>query len=115
MASSFDSMWDKLSAQMDSTVDTTLGDSILFAPTPTAPFTTIKGYVIFDVTGETAYEALDGDFATRKRLKVAVSIIPVITRDLRFQHPKLGPEIYQAGGDVPETQGRYWLFDVQKA
>lgn len=114
MASNFESMWDRLSAKMDAIVDTGLGDLIEYA-LDGVTFVMIEGFVFDNVVGETAYESMDDDFANRKRVKVAKAKVPAVLRSHRLRHPRLGAGSFQPGNSEPQSEGRYWLFEVQKA
>jgi hypothetical protein len=110
--SDFDSMWDSASALMDAAVDT-LGDTILYKRAGESEFTAIKGFVIENVAGETVDE-IDEIVSSIPRVKIHKSIVASPSKFDRLQHPKIGPGTYRPLGKDPQTQGRYWVFDVQK-
>ena len=114
MASSFDSLWDGLAARMDAVVDDTVGDRILYA-VDGQTFTAVPGFVLDDVEGEASYDSMDDDFDVRKRVKIRQSLIGEVSLLHRLRHPRLGPDDFRPTNSVPQSEGRYWLFEVQKA
>lgn len=114
MASNFESMWDRLAAVRDERVDTVLGDKIEYA-LDGVTFVAVQGFIFDNVQGETAYESMDDDFSNRKRVKIPKEFAPAILRTHRLRHPRLGAGSFQPGNSEPQTEGRYWLFEVQKA
>lgn len=112
MASNFESMWDRASARMDAAVDT-LGDNIEYA-LDGVTFVNVKGFIFDNVDGETSYESFDDDFDLRKRVKIPRAFLAQPLRSHRLRHPRLGTGSFQPGNSEPKSEGRYWLFEVQK-
>lgn len=114
MASSFDSIWDGLADRMDDAVDGTVSDTILYA-LDGVTFTAISGYIFDDVQGETAYEQNEDTFDVRKRVKIRKSLVGTVLLSHRLRHPRLGTGTFRPMSDgIPQSEGRYWLFEVQK-
>ena len=104
--------WDNYSALMDEEVDARLADTIPYDSG--AGFVDIPGYVIPFGEG-LGLDGLDPSLGTRWRVKVRKSLVPDPSRDHRLTHHKLGAGIWRPSGEDPEDQGRYWIFDIQKA
>lgn len=113
MATDYDSLWDSVMAIVDPAVDGTVGDKIRYAIDGTT-FTVIPGFVFDDVQGETSYESNDDDFDVRKRVKISKALIGDVSLAHRLQHPRLGAGTFRPTNSVPQSEGRYWLFEVQK-
>ena len=110
-------MWDQLSQLMDGKVDAVLGDTISYSIAG-GPFKPVQGFVV------TAAEPQNGDgdyldpiLGVRKRVKLNKDLGITPGRGDRMRHPKLGAGTWRAlePEDDEATQGRYWIFDVQKA
>lgn len=114
MASNFDSMWERASSTMHDAYDEILGDRVEYSTDSGSTFAVISATVIDNVDGETSLEALDEDFAVRKRVKVRKAIVELPALTHRIRHPKLGAGTFRPTNSVPQTEGNYWLFDVQK-
>lgn len=111
--SDFSSLWDSAADLMDGAVDNLLGDRIRYKRATDADFVVIEGFVVIEVAGETVEEN-DEIVSSIPRLKVAKTTIAHPSLADRIQHPKLGSGTYRPLGSDPQTQGRYWVFDVQK-
>lgn len=120
----FDSLWDQYSGILDERVDAVVGDRIRYrrdgqwlgdAELPVEE-RVIPGFILF-YGQPRGIDEVDETLGTRKRVKIAMALIgdEEPDRSDRIQHPKLGPGFFQPSGSDPETEGRYWLFDVQKA
>jgi hypothetical protein len=107
------SLWDIAAAKMDAAVDGIVGDTISYA-LDGLNFADVQGFVLDDTTGEDGYEALREDNAVRKRVKIAKAKVPEISLDHRLRHPRLGTATFRPTNSIPQSEGRYWLFDVQK-
>ncbi len=109
------SAWDALSAQMDREVDAALGDTIQLALNGTS-FVDQPGFVL-TVGSTDGLAGFDEILGSRIRVKMAKSIIgeDEPSRDIRLKAAKLGADTYRPAGSKPDDQGRYWLFDIQKA
>jgi len=122
--SPFDSLWDKYSKILDDNVDRGVGDRIRYqragvwlGDTDLPPAErSIPGFVLFFGAPRNIDE-IDEGLGSRTRVKVSMDLIGTDEplRSDRIQHPKLGPGSFQPSGSIPETEGRYWIFDVQKA
>jgi hypothetical protein len=112
VASIFDSVWDRAAATMDAAVDRILGDRISYA-LDGKKFELLEGFVI-DENARSGMDEIDEPVSTRKRVKIAKALVPAPSMTHRIRHPRLGPGTYQPLGSQPETEGRYWLFDVQE-
>lgn len=104
--------WDQASAAMDSAVDALLGDTIAYAANGVT-FVDIKGFVLF-TDAPLGLDATDEIFDSRPRVKIDRTVVPYPDPQHRLRHAKLGPGTYRPAGSVPEQQGRYWLFDVER-
>jgi hypothetical protein len=107
--------WADLAAQMDAGVDSHLGDSILYSVDGTT-FLPIAGFV-YDA-GE--LEMLSGQPIDPNRrdprVKINRNLIPKPGLEHRLRHPRIGPGTWRPTNVEPDklTQGRYWLFDVER-
>jgi len=113
MASNFESMWAGLSQTLHDNVDKYLGDALSYA-VDGVTFVSHPGFALDVVIGEESVAGLDDDFAVRKRVKIRKSIVPSVELSHRVRHPKLGAGTFRPTNSVPQTEGEYWLFDVQK-
>lgn len=113
MASDFDSFWAVASARMNTAVDDIVGDRVMYSLDGVA-FTQMPAFAIDVVNGEDAATGLDDDFAVRKRVKISKALVPEVTLSHRIRHPRLGAGTFRPTNSVPQTEGEYWLFDVQK-
>lgn len=104
--------WDALSAQLDTACDDGVGDTIAYAANGVS-FVDIKGYVLF-TENPLGLDATDEIFDTRPRIKLAKAVVPYPEPQHRIRSAKLGPATYRPAGSIPEDQGRYWLFDVER-
>ena len=104
--------WDDAAAAMDAEVDARLGDTIAYAANGVT-FVNIKGFVLFTDT-PSGLDATDEIFDARPRVKIAKSVVPYPDPQHRLRSAKLGAATYRPAGSVPEEQGRYWLFDVER-
>lgn len=105
--------WDSASARLDDAVDERLADTISYS-VDGATFADLPGYVLPATVG-IGFGELDPGLGTRWRIKIRQSLIPLPTRDHRLTHPMLGADVWRPAGEEPEEQGRYWIFDIQKA
>jgi hypothetical protein len=110
------SAWDNASALLDDKVDEGVGDTIEYAANG-VNFVNMQGFVIPDVADPGPAEFIDETVATRWKIKIAKRKLPYPEITHRLRHPKLGAGNFRPIGAVPDpqTQGRYWLFDVEKA
>lgn len=109
----FDSFWDRAIGTLDVAVDDILGDRILYA-IDGLNYEKMAAFIVFIDAGQTGMDELDL-LQARKRVKIAKHLVPDPGPRDRLQHPKLGGGIFQPGTDSPDEDGRYWIFDVQKA
>jgi hypothetical protein len=114
LVSAFDSLWDAAAAKMDAAVDSMLGDALQVRLAGAPAFVAMQGFVVDDSEPQAFDTALDETLGTRKRVKIAKALMPVPSRNHRIQHPRLGPGTFAPAGSDPQSQGRYWIFDVQK-
>jgi hypothetical protein len=103
-----------LAARMDAEVDTRLGDSISYSQRG-APFRPIKGFVTDADPGQDLSAAGIDPLPRRKRVKVAIASVAEISTQDRLQADLLGPGIFRPRVSKPRVDGRYWLFDVERA
>jgi hypothetical protein len=120
--SMFDSIWDTASRMLDKPVDNILGDRMRYwhdgvwlGDASVSPDRRVTpGFVVFAV-GPQNIDEIDETLGNRKRVKIARDLVDMPNRNDRIQHPKLGPGWFCPSGAQPETEGRYWIFDVQGA
>ncbi len=101
-------------ARMDAAVDATLGDDVEYA-SDGATFTTIKAFVIPAFSEDDFASAAIDELGGRMRLKVEKAIMPAIATSHRIRSPLIGDGTWRPSAKKPDTRGRYWLFDLQKA
>lgn len=106
------SAWDQAAALLDAKVDEYLGDDIDYAANGVT-FAPIKGFVLLNMAS-LGLESIDEIVGSRNRVKIAKAVLPRPERTHRLRHPRLGSGTFRPAGTVPEEQGRYWLFDVEK-
>jgi len=100
---------------MDASVDARLADTISYSPNGGATYVDMLGYVLPFSQG-LGLDELDPTLGSRWRVKLAKALVPLPARTHRLQHPKLGVgTTWRPAGNDPEDQGRYWIFDIQKA
>lgn len=104
--------WDEFSLTMDQEVDDRLGDAIDYAANGVT-FVAIKGFVQFTPAPD-GLDATDEIFDVRPRVKIAKAIVPYPDPQHRLRAARLGNATYRPAGSVPENQGRYWVFDVER-
>jgi hypothetical protein len=117
----FESYWDRASGRMDAIVDGKLADRLRYQsgglwlgdPAVADADRTIPGFVI-DANDTVNIDEIDEALGNRKRLKVAKAILPLPAKTDKIQHPRLGAGWFRPGGALPQTEGRYWVFDVQE-
>jgi hypothetical protein len=99
-------------ARMDAGVDSRLGDSISYDSG--AGFRSIKGFVI-DVEPDTdmAIAGID-PLPQRKRIKIAIDVVPEVRQAHRIQSPLLGAGTFRPRAGRPRVEGRYNLFEVER-
>lgn len=104
--------WDSAAAAMDAEVDARLGDTISYAANGVT-FVDVSGFVLFtDVP--LGLDASDEIFDARPRVKLAKAVVPYPDPQHRLRSTKLGEATYRPAGSLPQEQGRYWLFDVER-
>ncbi len=112
----FDSLWDRASAVLDTSVDAVVGDRLRYRHNGvwlgSGDPAVVEGFVLFELAAD-GMDELDSRFSSRPRVKIAKALVDEPIRTDRIQHPKLGTGWFQPGGNAPATDGRYWLFDVQ--
>jgi len=110
-----ESIWEKFAPLLHMRTAAILGDTISYAQTPAAA-KDIQGFVI-DETMTPTMDELDEPLGQRKRIKVQKVDVPVVSVRDRFSHPRLGAGLFKPGAAItdPDTGGRYWLMDVEKA
>lgn len=110
--------WDAASSLMDDKVDDLLGDTINMSTDGGATFTARKGFYL-PFAASPGIEGIDEIMASKPMLKVRKSLFPggrYPSYDYdRFQTAKLGAAVFRPSGAEPQDQGRYYIFDVQKA
>lgn len=111
-----ESLWEKFSPMLHRKTAAIVGDTISYARAGAAAVE-ISGFVIDEIAGAEGYAELDEPVGQRKRIKVQKIDVPVVSLRDRFSHPRLGTGLHKPGAAVtdPETGGRYWLMDVEKA
>ena len=106
---------------MDAGVDNYLGDSLIYARAGQAAVVT-KGFLIDPADGE--WDTSDSSISkvgARVRLKINRDFLPAampgdrITADPASPHPLLGDATWKPGPGRPAVNGRYIIFDLQKA
>lgn len=107
------SMWDAASAMMDDKVDEIVGDRILYAANGVS-FVEVPGFVLTATEG-LSMNVIDEIMDVRRRIKIAKAQIPYPDPEHRLRHARLGAGTFRPAGALPEDDGRYWLFDVEKA
>ncbi len=106
--------WEQASQLMDDTVDDTLGDTISYAANGVS-FSEIRGFVIF-FGAPPVLDGIDEIIGSRPRAKIAKSKVPYPDPSHRLRCPKrLGPHTFKPAGALPEEQGRYYIFDLERA
>jgi hypothetical protein len=112
------SVWEDRALAMDQAVDEHLGDTIQASFNAGATFAPTMGFVLPDVEGGDL-RGFDEPLGSRVRVKLARAAFPggrlPSYDDDRFQHPRLGAGLFRPAGSEPREQGRYYIFDVQKA
>ena len=110
-----ETLWEKYSPMLHSVSASIVGDTISYARAGAAA-KEIQGFVIDEVPNP-GYDEIDEPLGQKKRMKVQKVDVPVVNLRDRFTHPKLGTGTFKPGAAVtdPETGGRYWLMDVEKA
>lgn len=108
------SMWDRWSGTLDTAVDGILGDTIAFADDGMT-FVDVQGFVITVEGRPGGLDEYDSALGSRNRVKMSRAIIGEPHPRQRLMHAKLGEGRFQPGGDAPDEDGRYYIFDVQKA
>jgi hypothetical protein len=99
-------------AKMDAAVDQHLGDTVEVSIAGGA-FVPRKAFVL-EENGVIGLDPID-NLAQKQRIKIDKSIVPDPGDTVRFRGAKLGADTWMPCGDVPETAGRYWLLEIQKA
>lgn len=107
--------WDQYFDKLDSAVDAHVGDTIDYSIS--GKFVKVQGFVVTAAEpqrGEGDY--LDNILGVKKRVKLNKSLGILPSGSHRLRHPQLGAGTWRPLGveDDEETQGRYWIFDVQK-
>lgn len=104
-------IWADLSQRLDKAVDT-LGDTIHYSTDGTT-FVDLDGFVIFPEEAVVGF-GID-ELNSRPQLKISKELVPVVRQSHRFTCvARLGAGTWQPSSKQPSTQGRYWLFDIQK-
>jgi hypothetical protein len=118
----FDSLWSKAAAIMDNAVDGVTGDRIRYrhggvwlGPADMPEASRVIPAFVINVGAARSIDEFDETLGNRWRVKVAVTLLDHPHPTDRLEHPNLGPGLFMPGGSDPENDGRYWLFDVQKA
>lgn len=112
------SIWDQAAAKMDAKVDELLGDTVSFSSDGGQTFADVQAFVIDDTDPAPAF---GGDFdetaTVSKRIKIAVTILGGRPSKAahRFRHSRLGAGTWRPLGAEPRSEGRYWVFGVEKA
>jgi len=110
--------WDDLAARMDEKVDEHLGDAIYISFDQGATYDEVKGFYTPTVGGQ-GLEGFDEILGSRPRLKLRKTLFPGEREPShemdRFRSAKMGAFVYRPSGSNPDEQGRYFIFDVQRA
>jgi len=112
------SIWDRAAAIMDRVVDGVVGDRVqykhrgVWLGSGSPPV--VEAFVL-QFGSNPSIEDLDEPLGNRWRLKIARTLLDEPLQSDRFQHPKLGPGWFRPGDALPDNEGRYHIFDVQKA
>lgn len=108
--------WDDYANQMDDAVDDMLGDVINVSLDGGLNYTARQGFIIFAVESM-GIGGLDEPLGSTRRVKLRSSYFTngLPDRQTRLTSPKLGSAVYMPAGSDPEEQGRYVIFDIQKA
>lgn len=117
----FDSLWERASALLDVGVDSVVGDRLRYrhngvwlgAPAAAGEPAVVEAFVL-NVSAPLNLEEIDETLGTRPRVKIAKALVDLPVRGDRIQHPRLGPGWFQPSGAAPDSDGRYWVFDVQE-
>lgn len=107
---------------MDAAVDSGVGDRVRYwhngkwlgvAPVGyTDPV--VEAFVII-AAAPVNLDGIDEILGNRKRIKISREYVDEPLRSDRIAHPLLGEGWFRPAGGQPETEGRYVIFDVQKA
>lgn len=118
----FDSLWDRASALLDTNVDAILSDRVRYrhrgqwlGAAPQGEVDAVCAAFIVYANAPLNIGELDETLGSRVRVKIAKALVDEPIQTDRIQHPKLGDGWFRPAGSTPETEGRYWIFDVQKA
>jgi hypothetical protein len=106
--------WDELSARMDAKVDDRLGDTIEVSADAGTSWVARKGFALNMAAG-LSLDGIDEIMASRPRIKISKLYVPALTRIYRFRTPKWPGIVFCPGSSEPDDDGRYLIFDVQKA
>lgn len=108
--------WSDHAARMDDKVDLMLGDDIELA-VDGVTFIPVKGFIIRPTESVDGIIGLDGPLGSRYRAKLnnALFLGEGPSNATRLRSTKLPAGTWKAGGDDPDEQGRYVIFDLQKA
>jgi len=111
--------WDQLAARMDEQVDERLGEVIFISLDGGETYTSVKGFYTPVATGLGGLQGFDEPLGSRPRLKLRKTHFPGEREPSfetdRFRCAKMGAFVYRPSGSQPDEQGRYFLFDVQRA
>ncbi len=110
--------WDQLAGRMDTEVDERLGEKIYVSFDRGASYDEVKGFYTPTV-GSQGLVGFDEILGSRPRLKLRKTLFPGEREPNfetdRFRSVKMGAFVYRPSGSNPDEQGRYFIFDVQRA
>lgn len=98
---------------MDAAVDGILGERILYKRVGETEFTEIPAFIV-ERNAPLDLGEIDETQDNTKRIKVSRELVPHVSERDRVRHPRLGASTFRPLGKVPDTDGRYWIFDVQE-
>jgi hypothetical protein len=106
------SPWDQFADILDATVDDKLGDRIEYAANG-VNFVPIAGFVK-TANANLDLSPIDEMTDSRPRVKIAKALVPYPDPAHRLRHPRLGQGTFRPASTLPDDEGRYWIFDVER-
>lgn len=110
--------WEAAEQLLDDKADAFVGDSIELSVDGGSTFVLRRGYYL-PVAQNAGIEAFDEVLGNKHRFKMRKAYFPggrfpSFAND-RIRCSKTGSTIWRPSGSEPDEQGRYFVFDVQKA
>lgn len=118
----FDGIWERAAATLDRGVDGMLSDRVRYKHggewlgDPTAPDDerTVEAFVVYIDKMPSLENEMDEALGSRTMLKIRRDLLPQPATSDRILHPKLGAGTFKPASGMPQTDGRYWLIEVQE-